>query len=109
MMISFRTVPSSVALTVCALIVPCAVRASSRPVSTALRETPATAFRHWVGLGSIYGAIGFMAVRWIADWTRGPDPQLFLTNIFPGNWRIRRFISRLSRATETAELGRPLL
>ncbi len=35
-------------------------------------------------------------------------PQLFLTNIFPGNWRMRRFISRPSRATETAELGKPL-
>ena len=33
----------------------------------------------------------------------------FRTNIFPGNWRISRFISRLSSATDTAELGRPLL
>ena len=34
--------------------------------------------------------------------------QLFLKNIFPGNCRISRFISRLSSATDAAELGRPL-
>jgi hypothetical protein len=34
--------------------------------------------------------------------------QVFRTNIFPGNWRISRFISRLSSATDTAELGKPL-
>ena len=35
--------------------------------------------------------------------------QAFFTNIFPGNCLINRFISRLSSATDTAELGRPLL
>src|ERR1017187_2833363 len=33
----------------------------------------------------------------------------FFTNIFPGNCWINRFISRPSSATDTAELGRPLL
>ena len=37
------------------------------------------------------------------------ERQAFFTNIFPGNCRISRFISRLSSATDTAELGRPLL
>ena len=44
-------------------------------------------------------------------WRTGEAPlrsHWFLTNNFPGNWRITRFISRLSRATETAEAGRPL-
>lgn len=34
--------------------------------------------------------------------------QLFFTNIFPGNCRIRHFISRPSRAAETEEPGRLL-
>ena len=35
--------------------------------------------------------------------------QVFLTKSLPGNCRMSRFISRLRSATDTAELGRPLL
>ncbi len=40
--------------------------------------------------------------------TRVQPPQRFRTNSFPGNCFTTRFISRLSKATLTAELGRPL-
>src|ERR1043166_1219210 len=64
-------------------------------------------FREWPLACSGHSS-GFGFPEHVSDESVVKNPYTFRTNNFPGNCLTRRFISRLRRATETVELGRPL-
>ena len=70
---------------------------------TTLRRLSGSVNKRQTGLRN-FGRTIFGAEARVGRW-----PHRSRKNIFPGSCLTNRFISKLSKATETAEVGRPLL